>query len=217
MGDAAREVFDKHGRVYQKDEAIFKDGSVGEVMYIIQRGSVRITKEIMGEEKLLAVIKAPDFFGEMSIIDNDSRSANAISDEDGTHLIVCNREVFENQICKNPKFAVRIMKKLSSRLRAANRKAQTLMQKSDTRKVICHFITVSYNAPESNGKRKISNSAFTKDMYNSFGVEAVSVEEAFGMLQKANLATISGDDILLSCSADLQKFLDYLEMKERFE
>jgi CRP/FNR family transcriptional regulator, cyclic AMP receptor protein len=61
---------------------IFAEGTPGEKVYIILEGAVRISRQVggMGEETL-AVLKTGDYFGEMALIDDFPRSADALAHE----------------------------------------------------------------------------------------------------------------------------------------
>lgn len=70
----------KFVRSYQKSEVIFSENSPGKDMYIVYSGKVGLhTKEALGHKKLLATVKAGDFFGEMALVDDSPRSATAIA------------------------------------------------------------------------------------------------------------------------------------------
>src|SRR5437763_14138129 len=61
-----------------KDSTIFKEGDIGNCMYIIFRGTVRIHKG----DKTLAVFHEKEFFGELSLLDPETRSATATATTD---------------------------------------------------------------------------------------------------------------------------------------
>lgn len=69
-----------HNRVYQPNEYIFYQGDPGIGLYIIQEGEVLIsqTTEDKGDHKF-ATLKRGDFFGELAMLDNEVRSASAVS------------------------------------------------------------------------------------------------------------------------------------------
>ncbi len=114
-----QEIFDKCGRSYNPGDNIFREGDVGNEMYIIQSGRVKITKQLKdGVEKTLVILGPGDFFGEMAVIDKDVRSANA-SAVDASRLIALDEEVFEMHMQTNPKIVKKILKNLTSRLRDA--------------------------------------------------------------------------------------------------
>jgi CRP/FNR family transcriptional regulator, cyclic AMP receptor protein len=57
---------------------IFREGDVGQVMYIIVEGKVRISKQVPGVgEEALAILEKYQYFGEMALIDDTPRSADA--------------------------------------------------------------------------------------------------------------------------------------------
>jgi CRP-like cAMP-binding protein len=78
-------------RNYPKDTMIFCENMPGKEMYIIQKGSIKITKIVNDNEVLLAVLKQGDMFGEMSLIESKPRSASAIAFDDAV-LLAVNKE-----------------------------------------------------------------------------------------------------------------------------
>src|SRR5271170_6015420 len=130
-----QEIFEKCGRTYNNNDVIFREGDMGNEMFIIQSGKVKITKQLKdGVEKTLVILGPGDFFGEMAVIDKDVRSANAIAIEP-SRLIALDEELFEAHIQTNPKIVKKILKILSSRLRDANQQIADLMIKNDKRLV----------------------------------------------------------------------------------
>ncbi|MBN1647681.1 MAG: Crp/Fnr family transcriptional regulator [Spirochaetales bacterium] len=105
---------------YAEGEIIFREGDSGNVMYILQSGKVHIKKKVENGEKLLKVVEQEhDFFGEMSLLDGSPRSATAICTEK-TNLLKIDRVSFENLILNNGRFALKIIKILSDRIRSSN-------------------------------------------------------------------------------------------------
>jgi len=69
-----------HHRTYIENEFIFKNNAPGEGMYIIMKGSIKISLGSNNKnEKILANLQEGDFFGELALFDDEPRSANAIS------------------------------------------------------------------------------------------------------------------------------------------
>jgi len=102
-------------RVYPKDTMIFSEGQPGNELYIIQKGSVKISKIVDDKEVLLAMLKPGDIFGEMALLDNKARSASADAYED-TELLVVNRANFQQMITKQPQLITRLTTLLSDRI-----------------------------------------------------------------------------------------------------
>ncbi len=97
-------------------ETIFQEGDEGDDMFVIQSGSVDITKTVKEREQLLATLERGDFFGEISLLENLPRTANAKAKTD-VELVRINQETFDEMLRNNGEIAVRMLRKLSRRLR----------------------------------------------------------------------------------------------------
>jgi CRP-like cAMP-binding protein len=80
---------------FEPGALIFSEGEPGEKMYVVADGSVVISKTIPGiGEEALAFLERGDYFGEMSLIENQPRSADARAHPDtGTTVLALPREV----------------------------------------------------------------------------------------------------------------------------
>ena len=108
--------FDKFVVTHPMGDIIFSDGEIGNEMFIIQSGSVEILKQIGGETRVLATLEKGDFFGEMSVLEDLPRIASARAKTD-VELVRINGATFDTMIKSNTEIAVRMMRKLSRRLR----------------------------------------------------------------------------------------------------
>ncbi len=102
-------------RTYPKNTMIFSEAQPGKEMYIIQKGSVKITKIQNDNEVMLALLKAGDMFGEMSLLEDKPRSASAIAHED-TVLMAVNKANFTRMVSNQPQLISRLTQILSERL-----------------------------------------------------------------------------------------------------
>ncbi len=102
-------------RNYPKNTMIFSETMPGRELYIIQKGSVKITKIVNDNEVLLAVLKPGDIFGEMALIEHKPRSASAIAFEDCV-LLAVNRENFERMVKTQPQIIARLTTLLAERI-----------------------------------------------------------------------------------------------------
>jgi len=96
----------------QKDEVIFEQGEDGDAFYIVVQGAVRITRGAT----LLATLGSREGFGEMAILDKESRSASATAAEDST-LLSLDRDSFDRVIEQSPVVARGVYRVLTERLR----------------------------------------------------------------------------------------------------
>jgi CRP-like cAMP-binding protein len=111
---------------HEQNSFVFHEGEMGDKLYLILDGKIRISRELpgMGEEAL-AILGPGEAFGEMSLIDDTPRSADARVHE-RARLLVITREAFEDLLFVHKDLAYEILwnfvKTLSGRLREANDK-----------------------------------------------------------------------------------------------
>jgi len=115
-----------HKRFYKKGENVFLEQESGNILYIVFQGLIRIYKlSRQGSEKTLALLEKGDYFGEMALLDDNSRSASAQALEDSVLLTLDNNN-FHQLISNNPEMATNIITTLSYRLREANQQIEDL-------------------------------------------------------------------------------------------
>jgi CRP-like cAMP-binding protein len=102
-------------RTYPRDTMVFSESQPGKELYIIQKGSIKITKIVNNNEVLLAVLKAGDIFGEMSLLEDKPRSASAIAHEDAV-LMAVNKANFKRMVSTQPQIITRLTQLLSERI-----------------------------------------------------------------------------------------------------
>jgi CRP-like cAMP-binding protein len=111
---------------YKRGAPVFVEGTAGDKLYVILTGSVRISRQVpgMGEEAL-AILKAGDYFGEMALIDDFPRSADAIAHE-ACKLLVLTKERVADLLFVDRDLAYDLLwsfvRTLSARLRETNDK-----------------------------------------------------------------------------------------------
>jgi len=105
-------------------EFIFREGEMGNRLYLIVDGEVRISRNVPGSgEEALAVLKPGALFGEMAVFDRTERSTDAISNG-GTQVLTIARPDFEMLLDFNRELAYKVLwscvRLLSMRLRNTN-------------------------------------------------------------------------------------------------
>jgi len=110
---------------YGAGERIFTEGDLGTTMYIVQSGKVRLFRVAEGQKRIHGMMEKGDFFGEMSILEGLPRTMAAEAVED-SELIEINSMTFDKMIKGNIEIAIRMLRKLSIRLREAERRIEGL-------------------------------------------------------------------------------------------
>lgn len=125
-----RKMFEKYGITVDAGKILFEEGDTGDHMYIIQEGSVRISKNIEGRNHILAILGKGDFFGEMALVTSTTRTATATA-ASTVKLLKFDREGFLNMVEKNARIALNVIDKLCRRLQQANLQIQHLVRKNE--------------------------------------------------------------------------------------
>ena len=115
-GGGGKNPLEKFLVTHPMGEIIFSEGDIGTEMYIVQSGTVELLKAIGGETKVLATLEKGDFFGEMSVLEDVARTASARAKTD-VELVRINGATFDAMLKSNAEIAVRMMRKLSRRVR----------------------------------------------------------------------------------------------------
>jgi CRP-like cAMP-binding protein len=107
---------------YPKGSVILFEDDPGDSLYIVREGRVKVV--LVGEdgrEVILGVLGVGEHFGELSLIDDQPRSAHVIAMEDSL-LLVLRRDDFRRRVEANPTVAWALLSELSRRLRRADGK-----------------------------------------------------------------------------------------------
>lgn len=113
-------------RRFDRNQIIFYEGDLGGSLYIIVSGTVKIV--IMaddGREHILGLLHDGDFFGEISLIDGEPRSATAIAQEK-VNIVMISRDDFVRLLRENPEMSLKIMVTLCERLRKTDKHVESL-------------------------------------------------------------------------------------------
>ena len=104
------------GVSYKKGDYIFREGDPADVMYMIHKGKVQISKGTGTIDEKIRVLGEGEFIGEMAVINSKPSSASAVAVENCV-LIKMDRESFDETVMKNHEFSVSVIRLLSERLR----------------------------------------------------------------------------------------------------
>lgn len=110
---------------------IFADGDKADRFYFIVQGKVRISKHVPGiGEEALTILEPGDYFGEMALIDDSKRSADAITNTPCV-LGSINKAAFDDLLFMNKDLAYDLLwtfvRVLTSRLRETNEKMRAFL------------------------------------------------------------------------------------------
>ncbi|NOY05535.1 MAG: cyclic nucleotide-binding domain-containing protein [Chlorobi bacterium] len=101
-----------HRRSYRRGEYIFREGETGLGMYIVEEGAVAITVGEPGHEKEISLLRNGEFFGEMALLHEDPRSANAVARVDTIVLGFFQPDLLQ-LLETNPRLGVSVVMRLA--------------------------------------------------------------------------------------------------------
>jgi len=105
---------------YAAGQTIFNEHDLGDGLYVVETGSVRIW--VMDEdvnEVTLAELKPGDFFGELAVLDRGERSSSATATVD-THLHKLSSDAFQQFLTEHPDAAIDVICEIAQRMRQTN-------------------------------------------------------------------------------------------------
>ncbi|HEX5752286.1 MAG TPA: cyclic nucleotide-binding domain-containing protein [Archangium sp.] len=109
---------------YEAGEPVFEEGEPGDSLYVIVRGEVEVVRrDSGGAPRPLTVLTAPDFFGEMSLIDKEYRSATVRARTEAVLLRLTTQHLSTFRQTHRDGFTfvvINIARILSARVREAN-------------------------------------------------------------------------------------------------
>ncbi|UCD24819.1 MAG: Crp/Fnr family transcriptional regulator, partial [Gemmatimonadota bacterium] len=116
-----------HERSYPKGSVILFENDPGDALYVVLSGQVKVVLIAEdGREVILSIRSEGDFFGEMSLIDDEPRAAHVIAMED-SKLLVLRREDFNRSLREMPQIAAGLLRSMCKRLRQADTKIGSLV------------------------------------------------------------------------------------------
>ena len=195
-------------RKYKKNEKILLEDEFGDTFFIISKGNIKVTRVSEdGREVILAILGEGDFFGEMSLLDGQARSANAIAN-DICEVMILKRHDFLSFLEKFPKFSISLLIELANRIRKSDQQIENFAL-SDAEKRI--GVTLLRLAEElgtiKNGIITIEKLPFQQDIANMAGTSRETVSRMLTLLEKKDL---------IKRKAHKLNILDYTRFKDTF-
>ena len=112
-------------KTFPKNSILCNEGDISDSLYVIISGKVKVTiNDEEGKEVILSILGPGEYFGEMSLLDSEPRSASVITKEP-TEVLIISKHDFTNVFSANT-VTTNLMKGLIQRLREANKKIESL-------------------------------------------------------------------------------------------
>jgi CRP-like cAMP-binding protein len=185
-------------QVIRKGEILFRKGDEGTALYMIVSGKIKIVRQSRdGDEAILALLTGGDFCGEMSLLDDMPRSADAIAVEE-THLYALNRRDFLLYVLNNETAVRAILGALSKRLRKADDFLEDIFFLSVPSRLTKKLVELA----EAGGSREgasatVQLTVTQKELAGMIGATRESINKALRALREKGLISLSGSTLLI--------------------
>jgi CRP-like cAMP-binding protein len=185
-------------RDYEKGQMILLEESTGETFFIMTSGTVKVTRlSDDGREVILALLGESDFFGEMSLLDGEGRSANIVANEDAEVMTLSRRDFLE---CLEtyPKIAIALLEELAVRLRKSDQQIESLsLSDSEQRIGITLIRLAEERGTIKRGDVTVQNLPYQQDIANMAGTSRETVSRTLKLLEDKKLVKRNGGDITI--------------------
>ena len=185
-------------RDYEKGQMILLEESTGETFFIITSGTVKVTRlSDDGREVILALLGESDFFGEMSLLDGEGRSANIVANEDAEVMTLSRRDFLE-YLETYPKIAIALLEELAVRLRKSDQQIESLsLSDSEQRIGITLIRLAEERGTIKRGDVTVQNLPYQQDIANMAGTSRETVSRTLKLLEDKKLVKRNGSDITI--------------------
>jgi len=172
-------------RVYKKGNIILMEEEFGDTLFILNKGSVKITRlSDDGREVILSILGEGDFFGEMSIFDGENRSANVVALEDISVLIL-KRGDFLDLLEKHPRIAIVLLQEMAMRLRRSDQQIEGLSLSDAENRIAMSLLRLAEDLGIiRQGQVVIENLPYQQDIANMAGTSRETVSRMLTLLQR---------------------------------
>ena len=179
---------------YPKNAVVLTEGEMGDSLYMIQSGKVKVfIGDEDGREIILKILGPGDFFGEMSMIDKQARSASVNTSEASTFLVLTHA-AFEKCVEQSPRIANMVMRILAQRVREADRKIGTLALMDVYGRVASTLLELSVYT---NGKLMVAEKLSQQDLANMVGASREMVNRILKDLSDRGFISIESKTITI--------------------
>jgi len=185
-------------KTYSKDTILVQENDPGETMYMIMSGKVKVSNVGPdGKEVILSVLGPGEYFGEMTLLDDEPRSATVVTLEP-TEMLLLRRRDFMSLLENNVGMLSALLATLSKRLRHANSQIRSLALLD----VLGRIAKLLLEIADKDGRKLLDGTVVFRrpthqEIASMVGTSRETVSRMIGELSRSNLIKISGKDIII--------------------
>jgi len=178
-------------RRYQAGEMVFVREQPGSTFFIVKSGRIKIFTAIgASKRKTFAYLKKGDFFGEMSLLGVQVRSASAQATEDSELLVISKRN-FRALVLQSPDFVIKLLYTLANRLNKCDKEIESMLYHNSLGRLADAILDLVKDKHSSPVKVRINQSELAEYM----GTTRVPVCRAVSTLKRSGVIDFSRGEI----------------------
>ena len=189
-------------RSYQSGQAIFDEGDRGDVLYVIQSGSVELMRSGPEGPRLVARLAPGEFFGEMGVLLGRPRSVSAVA-ASASRLIELDAATFEEMCVAQPEIAIRVIQRLAARVIDLEQRLAALGVDDLLRPIV--RVLVRRADHEAGGGRLATT---LRKLAGDAGLSLLEAHRALGQLMERKLVRLVDDVLVIPDLEALSACLD---------
>lgn len=188
-------VRNTYERTFEAGAVIFEEGDPGDVLFVLQSGEVELTRFGLTGRQVVARLSTGEFFGEMSVVVGEPRTARAVAITP-CRVLELDSATLEAMCVERPEIAIRIIRRLTDRLIDSERRLSALGVDDLLRPVVRAMVRSAQ--PEGDG---FHIPGTLKTLANESGLSMLEAHRALHQLLDQKLVRLV-DDVLTTPDVD---------------
>ncbi|MGH3550555.1 MAG: Crp/Fnr family transcriptional regulator [Pseudonocardiaceae bacterium] len=183
---------------FPRAHIIFAEGELGDRLYIIQSGKVKIgRKSADGRENLLAVFGPSDMFGELSIFDPGPRTSTATTVTE-VKAVSMDRPALREWITKRPEIAEQLLRVIARRLRRTNNMLADLIFTDVPGRVAKSLLQLAHDfGTQESGILRVTHDLTQEEIAQLVGASRETVNKALADFAARGWLRLEGKSVLI--------------------
>jgi CRP-like cAMP-binding protein/CheY-like chemotaxis protein len=183
-------------RIYKKKDDVYREGSYPKGIYFINKGKIKIYHaNEMGKELITELLKEGDFFGYLSLLQDEKYTSSATALEDA-EIYMIPKEDFFSLLYKNAEVSRKFIEMLSNNLRE-NEKQLVKLAYNSVRKRVAEALVKLSDKYKKDNDTKFSMNVSREDLANIVGTATETVIRTLSDFKEDKFIEISGSTITI--------------------
>jgi len=184
-----------HTRSYPANSILINEGDNTDSLYVILEGEVKAYAcDETGKEVILNILRAGDYFGELSLVDDEPRSASVMT-LTATKVMIISKVNFKQCLSDNTELAFNLIRALTKQVRGLTESVKSLAL-MDVYGRVAH--TLLDLAKDEDGKMVVRPKLTHQDIAHIVGSSREMVSRIFKELTKGNYITVNKESIVIN-------------------